>query len=119
MIDSLPEGWAEALLEGYRRYHHIPVEVYYKDDIEKQKKHGRKNIEKAQSVIEEFFERIRLSLPKAKEVHPYFKGLPCITSEYADLVKAVESEDRIEIKKQLVHLGVTCLRMYLEQYDLE
>ncbi len=107
MIDSLPKEWLEeAILEAYRKYHSIPVDK-------------RKDEEKVLSVIEEFFERIRLSLPKAKEVHPYFKGLSCITSEYADLVKAVESEDRIEIKRQLVHLSLTCLRMYLEQYDLE
>lgn len=119
MIDSLPEGWEEALSEGYRKYHRIPVEVYYRDNKEKQKKYGKKDEEKMQSVVNEYFDRIKWSFPKAKEVHPYFKGLSCITSEYADLVKAIESEDRKEIKRQLVHLSIACLRMYLEQYDLE
>ena len=51
-------------------------------------------------------------LERAREKYPDFKGLICVLREVADLIKADETEDKKEVKKQALHVAVTALRLY-------
>ncbi len=80
------------------------------------------SISRAQRLLYEeiafqFCGEIRKHFAKALEIHPHFKGVECIASEFADVVKAVESESGQEIRKQCVHLAVVALREYIANWS--
>lgn len=77
---------------------------------------------KAQQLLYEeiafqFWKEVREHFAKALEIHPKFKGVECIAAEFADVVKAIESDNGPEIRKQCVHLAVVALREYIANWS--
>lgn len=68
----------------------------------------------------ELLERFAFALPakvaEAERLHPHFRGLSCVASEYADLVKAVEAGDLEDVRRQCGHLAVVACRLFLQAW---
>lgn len=51
-------------------------------------------------------------IKKAREKHPEFQGIRCVMREVADLIKAEETGDAEDVKRQALHVAITAIRLY-------
>ena len=116
MIDCLPEGWQDALAEGYRKLHGIPPEEFYKNEPEKIAKFKRQDKEYIERMANRFIDSVQSTLSKEMETMPNFIGnIGYVTSKYASLIKAYDSaEDMESIQRECIRLATACLRLYIK-----
>ena len=65
------------------------------------------------AIVDKFLDDLKMHLKEAEKRHPKFKGVECIAAEFADVVKAIESDSGSEIRRQCLHLAVVALREYI------
>lgn len=115
MIDCLPEGWQDALAEGYRKLHGIPPEEFYKNEPEKIAKFKRQDREHIAGLTEKFIDSVQSAFSKEMKTMPNFIGsIGYVTSKYASLIKASDSEDTEGIQRECIRLATACLRLYIK-----